>query len=488
MVQAVRMLYYQRAGFAKDAQYAGEVYADKASHMGPHQDTEARLFSAKGDKSTERDLHGGWYDAGDFNRYTRWAGDDVVNLLHAYSDNPAAFTDDFNIPESGNGVPDLLDEVKWEIDWMVRMQNDDGSLLCVLGVGSGSPPRAAHDPSYYGPATTAASYGGAMAFAYAAAVYGKLPQFADYAAGLKARAVRAWLWAQANPRVIFHNNDANSPGLAAGDQEIDDHGRQVVALDAAVYLFNLTGDDAYRRFVDAHWRDSNAGKGFLLDFDYSGNAPLLDYAANEKATPSVVKDIRQAFGDELEGPDGWSGLAARTDPYGSYMGAYIWGSNDTKANHGSMFADEALYGVGAHSAADDMAAAENYVHYFHGVNPLGKVYLSNMKAYGAEDSVDHFYHTWYAPGSKWDSAAKSPYGPPPGYLVGGANPTYNWSKGCPGINPGCGSAPLSPPAGQPPQKSYTDFNNGWPIDSWEVTEPDIAYQAAYIRLLARFVR
>ena len=95
LIQAVRMLYYQRAGFQKKARYAGVGWADKASHMGPGQDSEARLYSAKSDKTTARDLHGGWYDAGDFNRYTRWSGDYVVGLLHAYHESPSAFTDDF---------------------------------------------------------------------------------------------------------------------------------------------------------------------------------------------------------------------------------------------------------------------------------------------------------------------------------------------------------------------------------------------------------
>jgi hypothetical protein len=72
--------------------------------------------------------------------------------------------------------------------------------------------------------------------------------------------------------------------------------------------------------------------------------------------------------------------------------------------------------------------------------------------------------------------------------VGGANPHYNWAKGCPNLNPGCGQAPPSPPFGEVPQKAYADFSDGWPIDSWEVTEPSIGYQTAYIRLLARFVR
>lgn len=488
LVQAVRMLYYQRAGFPKDAQYAGAAWTDKASHLGHGQDSEARLYSAKGDKSTARDLHGGWYDAGDFNRYTRWSADYVVGLLHAYSENPAAFTDDFNIPESGNGIPDLLDEVKWEADWLVRMQNDDGSLLSVLGVAHASPPSAAKAPSYYGPASTAATYGGAGAFAYAAKIYGRLPQFADYAADLKVRAVRAWTWAQAHPHVLFYNNDArdHSDGLAAGQQEVDDYGRAMGALSAAIYLYDLTGDSVYRDYIDAHYRENHIfTQGITVDFDYPQTAPLLDYAATANATPQVAADIKRAF---AAGYDTMGWAQAASDPYLAHISAYGWGSSGIKGNAGSIFADEALYGLGTHSATDDMNAAAGFVHYLHGVNPLGKVYLSNMKAFGATNSVDNLYHTWYAPGTPWNSVSKSKYGPPPGYLVGGANPDYNWADGCPGLNPACGSAPPSPPVGQPSQKAYADFNQSWPIDSWEVTEPSVSYQTAYIRLLARFVK
>jgi len=80
-----------------------------------------------------------------------------------------------------------------------------------------------------------------------------------------------------------------------------------------------------------------------------------------------------------------------------------------------------------------------------------------------------------------------------GFLVGGPNPSYNWDGCCPsscgsvGNNALCGAAPLSPPAGQPDQKSYLQFNDSWPLNSWEVTENSNGYQAAYIRLLAHFV-
>ena len=489
LVEAVRMLYYQRAGFPKEARYAGAGWADKASHIGPNQDAEAHLYSAKDDRSTTRDLHGGWYDAGDLNRYTRWSGDYVVGLLHAYNESPAAFTDDFNIPESGNGIPDLLDEVKWELDWLKRMQNDDGSLLSVIGSASGSPPSAATGPSFYGPATTSATYGGAEAFAYAAKTYSAFPTLKPFADDLKHRARIAWLWSQAHPQVVFYNNDPrdHSEGLAAGQQEVDSYGREMGAIAAAVYLFDLTADPIYRDYIDAHFRDNHIfTQHVTLDFDYTQTAPLLFYANLPGATPSVSSEIKSAFVEGFEDA-GWN--SAGKDPYEAYITAYVWGSNATDASHGNIFADEALYNLGTHIPADAMNSAAGYLHYIDGVNPLGKVYLSNMNAFGATNSVDRFYHTWFAHGSAlWGSVRDSKFGPPPGYLVGGPNPRYTWAKGCPTLNPGCGQAPPSPPVGEPPQKAYADFSDGWPIDSWEVTEPSVSYQTAYIRLLARFVR
>ena len=135
---AVRMFYYQRAGIAKTATYAGADFADSACLMGSGQDSEAHAWLAKTDETQVRDLRGGWFDAGDTNRYTAWAAGTALTLLHAFAENPSAFSDDYNIPESGNGIPDLLDEIKYSIDWVVRMQNPDGSLLCILGSDAAS--------------------------------------------------------------------------------------------------------------------------------------------------------------------------------------------------------------------------------------------------------------------------------------------------------------------------------------------------------------
>ena len=70
-----------------------------------------------------RDVSQGWYDAGDYGKYTPFAAGPIVDLLDAYGSFPFVFGDDTNIPESGNGRPDLLDEVKWELDWLLKMQD-----------------------------------------------------------------------------------------------------------------------------------------------------------------------------------------------------------------------------------------------------------------------------------------------------------------------------------------------------------------------------
>jgi endoglucanase len=497
LAQAIRTFFYQRAGHAKPAQFAGAGWADEASHLGPLQDANARRYNAPNDAATERDLRGGWYDAGDFNKYTSWTAGYVVDLLHAYSQNQSIWTDDFNIPESGNGVPDLLDEIKWGLDWLVRMQNGDGSVLSIVGISHASPPSSATGQSLYGDASTSATLSTAAAFAYGAKIFDgqNTPTFDAYAADLTQRAEQAWDWAVANPNVIFRNNDSASgtSGLGAGQQEIDDAGRAERRLVAAIYLFDLTGDATYRDYVDAH--DTEApifASWWLSPFNAGVTRPLLHYASLSGTTAETATAIRARYVDLFARPDygGWGAVDAKRDPYRAYISDYTWGSNAVKSLAGGMFADEALYGLGTRSAAEAMNAGAAYLHYLHGVNPLAKVYLSNMGNFGAENSIDQFFHSWFADGSVlWDSVRDSTYGPAPGFLVGGPNPSsYGWDDRCPGISPLCGASPPEPPSNQPAQKAYLDFNAGWPLNSWSVTENSNGYQTAYIRLLARYVQ
>lgn len=497
LIQAVRMFYYQRAGQTRTAANAGVGWADAASHLKAGQDPQARRFLDPNNAGTARDLRGGWYDAGDFNKYTSWAAGYAQELMDAYVENPTVFTDDFNIPESYNGIPDILDEAKWGLDWLVRMQNSDGSVLSIEGLAGASPPSAATGPSYYGDASTSATLAAAAAYAEGAKVLGSLNNAAlnGYAADLLARARNAWNWAQAHPAVLFYNNDAShgTAGLGAGQQETDDNGRAQLRLVAAIKLFAATGDPAYRSYVDAHYTEASMFANWDVSGFSAGSARnLLYYAALPGATASVATDIRTRFLDLWGRSDysGWGAVDAQTDPYRAYISSYTWGSNSVKANAGTLFAEEGYYGISRHTPEQVADAAADYVHYLHGVNPLGKVYLTNMTSFGAENSVNQIFHTWFADGSAlWDSAATSTYGPAPGYLVGGPNENqWDWDSRCPGISPACGSSRPAPPYGQPAQKSYLDFNDGWPLNSWPISEPSDGYQVAYIRLLARFVK
>jgi endoglucanase len=495
--QAVRFFYYQRSGFPKEAKYAGIGWGDGASHIGPLQDKNCRLFSAPNDPSTEVDVSGGWYDAGDLNKYTSWTASYVVEMMKAYIENPSAWGDDYNLPESGNSVPDLLDEAKWGIDFLLRMQRPNGGVLCIVSESSGSPPSSATGQSLYGPATTSASLNVAAAFALSSKVYRGL-NMVSYADTLVARAIKAWNWAKLYPDSLFNNNSATngSSGIGAGNQEEDAYTRSMSWLKAACFLFEATQDTFFRNYFDSNYQSSHLFPySFAYPFETTIQDVLLYYTEIEGATASVASNIKTKYNSGmLNGSDNFPAYYSKKDPYMAHLATYTWGSNSIKSCEGNMYYDIITYGINAAKETDAREAALCYVHYIHGVNPLNMTYLSNMYQHGAENSVNEFYHTWFAHGSaKWDRVGVSTYGPPPGYLTGGPNPSYNWAGCCPGgcgssqNNAACLSESISPPKGQPSQKSYKDFNTSWPIDSWEVTEPSCGYQVNYIRLISKFV-
>jgi endoglucanase len=497
--QAMRVFFYQRAGQEKIAATAGAAWVDGASHLGPLQDHNARLFSDKGNAATEKDVWGGWYDAGDLNKYTSWTASYVENLLRAYVENKTAFRDDYGIPESGNGTPDVVDEAKWGMDYLIRLQNTDGSLLSIVGEAAASPPSAATGQSLYGSPNTSGTLAAAAAFAYGAQVFAALGN-APYSNDLLARAKRAYAWAEQNPSVIFRNNDSasNSSGLGAGQQEVDDFGRSMFKLDATAQLFAATGDAAYKTYFDANYNKARlfTSGNYVSPWDLAAQDALLDYTRAAGATESVVKAIRDAYLAGAKSAGNLGAISSDKDPYLSYMKDYTWGSNSTKANTGTALYNVVTFALDSAGSADFERAAARYVHYVHGVNPLSLVYLTNMSAYGADNSINEIYHSWFTDKSaKWDRVGTSTFGPPPGFLAGGPNPSYDWDGCCANQSCGstsnnalCGSAPLSPPKGQPAQKSYRDFNDNWPLNSWSVTEPSNGYQVAYIRLLSKFVK
>jgi len=194
---AMRMFFYNRSNFAKQAPYAEPGFTDDIAFNNNLQDGNCRYIFDQNNAATEKDLSGGWFDAGDFNKYVTFADRVMHDLLHAYQENPAIFTDNFNIPESGNGIPDILDELKWELDWLLKMNNADGSTHLKLGSQNYSdntltPPSLNTDPRFYGSTCTSASISVAGVFAHAAQVYKTIPALTAYAQQLESRAINTW--------------------------------------------------------------------------------------------------------------------------------------------------------------------------------------------------------------------------------------------------------------------------------------------------------
>lgn len=492
MKQAVRTFFYQRAGFAKEAPFAEPDWVDGASHVGAGQDTEARLYGATTDASTAHDVSGGWYDAGDYNKYTPWTSDYVIEMLRAYQERPTAFGDDYDLPESGNCVADILDEAVFGLEHLVRLQLDDGSLISVIGLDGASPPSAATGATIYGPPSTNATLRAATAYAWGARVLAEI--YPGFAAGLMQRAIDAYAWADAHPDETFNN----SGKVAAGEQQSSASDVAIYKLGAALALYRLTGDATYKQYFDQHYyvEEYNAfNYSWLGAYQLAFTDIYLDYTTLADAEPSVFEAILGPIQAALASDNNLGNLTSEKDPYMARHDDMTWGSNSIRCRSGLQQYGYVNYGIDATKEADATRAASRYIHYVHGVNPLQLVYLSKMERFGAHKSVSTFYHTWFHDGSSFDT------NPVPGFLVGGPNSSYDWDSCCNDNSCGgsesnalCANRPGDGPTSQdgemgqwPAMKAYWEFNDSWPVNSWAVTENSNGYQLAYIRLLSKFV-
>ena len=464
---AVRMYFYQREAFAHRPPHAEEPWVDEATFI---QDRHTRSVTAKNDPATERDLSGGWMDAGDTNKYPTFLPEVIHPLLYAWRENPAAFGDDFGIPESGNGRPDLLDEVKWELDWLVKMQDADGGVFIKMGhidyAGLPWPLSKDQRPRYYGPKASASTLATAGVLAHAARVYGQFPEWQDFAAGLRERAERAWQWYRAHPRAY----DVDKGEIKSGDADRDATGHDRLEAIAGFHLWALTGKPEYHEvFLKQFVTLRQMAEPFWSPYESGMAEALLDYTRQSGADRKTADRILARLRTSTKQPE-FMPQDETSDLYRAWMvpTAFHWGSNIVVTGYGKIAIDALGYLDRGVDRPRLRQRGLDLLHSLHGVNPLGLVYLTNMGREGAEVSARRLYHEWFPAGSPLAA------NPPPGYITGGPNASYggtiDWLKH------------------QPATKSYADFNAAWPEASWEITEPAIYYQAMYVRLLASFAR
>lgn len=479
---AMRMYFYQRSGFAKRQPFAEACWVDEPAYAGKGQDLQARDITDRDNAKKVRDLSGGWFDAGDTDKYVTFAAGAVHQLLTAYQENPRVFTDDFNIPESGNGIPDLLDEVKWETDWLKKMQYADGSAALKVGdivYTPAAPPSSDLSQRYYVPSCTSGTIAAAGMFAHAAFVFAGAGALSQDAADLKRRAIAAWNNYQSIGSKQTHCDSGVVHAANADWSEADQNAEAVVA---AVYLYAITDEAAYDQYVSRHYRELRPyhDEGWSRYKPEQGEA-LLFYTQLPHANASLRRAILADKLNDARSSNSIYGFAAKDDLYRAFLhdAQFHWGSNAPRAQYGNTNLDMITYGLDKPGSAGYQSRAVEILHYFHGVNPFAMVYLSNMYRYGATRSANEIYHTWFWHGTKWSNALDSACGPAPGYVPGGPNASAA-KDGVP--------TALAPPTGQPPQKSYKDWNGPWPDSSWAITEPAIYYQASYVKLLSKFVQ
>lgn len=480
LIAATKMFYYNRCYSDKAEPFVLPGFSDGLNFP---QDEFTRDVYDQSNTATAKDMRGGWFDAGDNNKYVTFAESAVHDLLWAYRLNPSLFTDNFTVPESGNNVPDIIDELKWETDWLLKMMNPDGSVHIKMGNRNFSenvqaPPSANVNTRYYAPTCTSSSIALASMLAHASIVFSQFQSLASYANDLENAAVLAWMWVL--PYLNSNNLETNCDdgSVVAGDADRTALEQRKMALTAAVYLFELTGDNQYNQYVIDHINDTEVIANDQWDnYAILNIDALLLYTVLPNANASIVSTILNSaqtaatnnYNDYFKFND--------LDLYRAYSNdwTYHWGSNLAKANMANLNLIFSTYSILPNDTESQNLRAQQMLHYYHGVNPLSLVYLSNMGSYGAENSLQEIYHFWYADGSIWDNSQTSIHGPAPGYLSGGCNQFYE------------ANTSLLPPYNQPLQKSYLDFNNGFPDNSWELSEPAIYYQAAYIRLLSQII-
>jgi hypothetical protein len=476
--QSIKSYYYQRCGTAITSAYGGTW-----THAGCHtQQQNASLYDGGVISGTQRNVSGGWHDAGDYRKYVTFTFTTLWDLMHAYEWYPDRFGDNTGIPESGNGIPDILDEVKYELDWLLRMQKADGSLYSGVFVTSGSS-GGNGDPStetttyYYANYSTAATVTGAMAFALGARLFA--PFNSSYSATLRTAAENAWAFLETHTNNIQYNHSGFQNANANWDDNHEKQGR----VAAAAELFHLTGDVKYRNYVDANYNNPNTAESLGHQpinsgyFETGGSNKiqrgLVSYCLAPGATSSVVTAIKNSLNQGIQNQTYGQ---RNTDAYKAFIwdGHYTWGSNQAKGE----WADLALWGVKLNVnpslSSAYQTAAEEYIHYFHGRNPLSWCYLTQSNSAGADKQITQIYHGWFWDGTVWDT------NPAPGFLAGGPNANYVTDT------QNSGGTPVYPPGGEPRQKAYRDWNTNWPDCSWSVTEPGIYYQAKYCFLAAAF--
>ena len=469
---ALKYFYPARSGIEIDGAIYGEAYARPAGHLSVAPNTGDLAVGCQAPEISDPiygepwtcdytlDVTGGWYDAGDHGKYVVNGGISVAQLLSTYErallrDGTAlaALGDgSLPLPEAGNGVPDILDEVRWELEWMLKMKSPSGEYAGLYhhkvhdDSWTGLPlmphlddkTRSLHRPS------TAATLNVAAVAAQAARLYTD----DAFTSTLIAAAMEAYEAAGNMPDVFAPAADGNSGGGPYDDTDLSDE-----FYWAAAELYLTTGEEMYLDDLKAspHWNgELFRPNGF--DWKFVASLPQMNLATVPSGLSTEdLAHIRQTV---IDAADGY--LAAQaTYAFGQVYTPEVkdffdWGSNHLHLQNAIVLgaayelSGDAKYRMGALEAVD----------YIFGRNALNLSYVTGWGDVYAENQH-----------SRWFSAqlnADLPH-PPVGSLAGGPNSSIQdpVAQGLFG-DQGC-----------PAQKCYVDD-----IESWSTNEITINWNAS----------
>jgi endoglucanase len=436
-VRAVqRALYYQRA--------FTEIEPGHAEGPWVHP-SDAHLAPAGVEK--------GWHDAGDYSIYSASAVSNLYWLLAAAADF-APDDDDTNIPESGNGVPDLLDEARWGLEWLLSVQargsGGFGNTVCMERYGRYGTNLPHRMPPYrFGELGTIPTGRAVGTLAFASAVYRRHdPAFARRCL---VAALRGWLFLEAHPGAT------DGPTCPVMRQDGDEQAGREVRMYAAAGLLLATGDPAYREPFEANYSEIWNDPSFHRTNVYAALLYLRATAAEPGRRAHILGAIRAQGDHVLE-----EGAA---HPFG-WASRYFWGSIAAGFQRTNAFSVGPCLADAVAAAAHCEQALAN-VHYTLGRNAMHLAYVSGLP--GVTRGRSRVYHHWL-------SALDATPFTFPGLVAGGplaepegADVSKPW--GWPRAIWGYWGDPAMPRDGSTPLDGrYTDN------DSWSANEIDVEWQ------------
>lgn len=392
---AARAFYYNRASMAIDEAHGGK-WARKAGHPDTNVMVHKSAASVARPEGTIISSPGGWYDAGDYNKYIVNSGISTYTMLLTNTVyNKKVVQTTLNIPETGNSIPDLLNETLYNLRWMLTMQDpNDGGVyhkLTTLSFEAFIMPEECNHQRYVVAKGTAAALDFAATMAYAARHLGAYDQNGEMKAladSCHKASVRAFAWAMNNPNVLFRNPDGVTTG-EYGDWKLKDE-----FFWAATEMWLTTGEERYAEIARKNMAP--------LTVPSWGNVAALGYY-------SMAME-----GKEIEGTEAKMNLINMADTLLTYselspialsIQRYEWGSNSEVANTGMIkllahkLTGEIKY---YNSALDDL-------HYLLGRNCVGRCFVTGC----GQLPPMNIHHR--------QSGSDNIEDPVPGFMCGGPN-------------------------------------------------------------------